>query len=119
MLQKTRNGLPKHCAWNVDRDGRRRRVRFRRNDVSAYLRGAPWSDSFMRAYAAAMERAEGTHDGNSQGAGAKRAKPGTVAALVASYRELVFPTIEASTRRLRNGLLRPIAPSTAICASPP
>ena len=109
MLQKTRNGLPKHCAWNVDRDGRRRRVRFRRNGVSAYLPGRPWSDSFMCAYAAAMERAEGdANDGKSQGAGAKRIKPGTVAALVASYRELVFPTVEESTRRLRSGLLEPI-----------
>ena len=110
MLQKTRSGLPKHCAWNIDRGGRRLRVRFRRNGVSAYLPGRPWSDDFMRAYAAAIERAEGdADDGKSQkGAGAKRTKPGTVAALVASYRELVFPTVEESTRRLRSGLLEPI-----------
>ena len=110
MLQKTRSGLPKHCAWNIDRGGRRLRVRFRRNGVSAYLPGRPWSDDFMRAYAAAIERAEGdADDGKSQkGAGAKRTKPGTVAALVVSYRELVFPTVEESTRRLRSGLLEPI-----------
>jgi integrase len=104
----TRNGLPEFCGWNIDRGGRRRRVRFRRNGVSRYLAGMPWSPEFMRAHAAAMQESECALADGSQGAGAKRVMPGTIAALVANYRKLVFPTIEESTRRLRSGLLEPI-----------
>ena len=53
-MQRTKSGLPKHCAWNTDRHGRRR-VRFRKGDFSTYLSGIPWGEDFMRAYAAALE----------------------------------------------------------------
>jgi integrase len=110
-MPTTRNGLPDFCSWNIDRGGRRKRVRFRRNGASVYLPGQPWSPDFMRAHAAAMMQAEGVAAENGQGAGSRRVRPGTIDALVASYYELIFPTIEESTRRLRRGLLEPFRES--------
>src|SRR5262245_32196091 len=49
----TKNGLPKHCSWATDRHGKRR-VRFRRGEVSTYLQDEPWSETFMRQYANAL-----------------------------------------------------------------
>jgi hypothetical protein len=73
MSLRTKNGLPKHCSWNDDRHGGRR-VRFRRRGVSIYLHGTPWSDDFMRQYAAALDgvKAQATN------IGAARTVPGTV-----------------------------------------
>ena len=53
-MLKTRSGLPRHCTYQPDRSGKRR-VRFRRHGVSIYLTGIPWSEDFMRQYAAALE----------------------------------------------------------------
>jgi hypothetical protein len=53
-MMRTKSGLPKHCTYQLDRDGERR-VRFRRRAVSRYLTGIPWSEDFMRQYAAALE----------------------------------------------------------------
>ena len=53
-MLKTRSGLPRHCTYQPDRDGSRR-VRFRRRAVSRYLTGIPWSEDFMRQYAAALD----------------------------------------------------------------
>jgi hypothetical protein len=33
----------------------KRRVRFRKDGFSTYLAGTPWSEDFMRQYAAALE----------------------------------------------------------------
>jgi len=30
MPRRTKNGLPKHCCWNLDRANGKRRVRFRK-----------------------------------------------------------------------------------------
>ena len=57
-MLKTRSGLPRHCTYQLDRDGKRR-VRFRRRGVSVYLTGIPWSEDFMRQYAAALEAEQG------------------------------------------------------------
>ena len=54
-MLRTKSGLLKHCTYQLDRDGNRR-VRFRRRGVSAYLTGIPWSEDFMRQYAALLER---------------------------------------------------------------
>ena len=54
-MLRTKSGLPKHCTYQADRYGNRR-VRFRRRGVSVYLTGIPWSEDFMRKYAAALER---------------------------------------------------------------
>jgi hypothetical protein len=52
---RTKSGLPKHCSWNLDREDGKRRVRFRWRGFSTYLTGTPWSEEFMRQYAAALD----------------------------------------------------------------
>jgi hypothetical protein len=49
----TKNGLPKYCYWNRERNGERR-VRFKRGGLSIYLTGVPWSESFMEQYRVAL-----------------------------------------------------------------
>jgi hypothetical protein len=74
-MLRTKSGLPKHCSWNFDRHGTRR-VRFRKAEFSTYLTGTPWSEDFMRQYAAAGVKAQA---GN---IGTERTKPGTINALI-------------------------------------
>jgi hypothetical protein len=54
-MLRTKTGLPKHCSWNVDREDGKRRVRFRWHGFSTYLTGTPWSEEFIRQYAAALD----------------------------------------------------------------
>ena len=49
-----RNGLLKHCSWEIDRHGTRR-VRFRWRKISRYVPGTPGSPEFMAAYARLLE----------------------------------------------------------------
>jgi hypothetical protein len=101
-MQKTRSGLPKHCTWQADRDGKRR-VRFRRRGVSVYLTGIPWSEDFMRQYAAALEREQDTR---AQAGAAKRTLPGSFSALCVSYYgSPEFCGLKASTQRVRRNIL--------------
>jgi hypothetical protein len=60
-MLRTKSGLPKGCVWNRDRENGKRRVHFRnrKTGFSVYLTGTPWSDDFMRQYAAA--RSTRTH----------------------------------------------------------
>ena len=69
-MLRTKSGLPKHCSWNTDRHGKRR-VRFRRRGFSTYLTGIPWSEEFMRQYAAALEGMKA----QANNVGAERTKP--------------------------------------------
>jgi integrase len=101
-MLRTKSGLPKHCCWNTDRDGGKRRVRFRKGGFGTYLDGVPWSEDFMRQYASALEgvkaqRAE---------LGASRTKPGSFSALcVVYYRSPQFLGLKPSTQRLRRNLI--------------
>src|SRR5262245_2738629 len=96
-MLRTRSGLPKNCSWNTDRHGRRR-VRFRRRGVSVYLTGFPWSEDFMRQYAAALEGVQ-AQTGN---IGAGRTIPGSFDALCVSYyRAPEFRGLKASTQKVR------------------
>jgi integrase len=100
-MRRTKSGLPRHCSWNRDRANGKRRVRFSKGGFRTYLTGTPWSEDFMRQYAAALdgvkiERRE---------IGAGRTKPGTINALIASYYKLVFPTLKASTQAVRRNIL--------------
>jgi integrase len=100
-MLRTKSGLPKHCSWNSDRHGTRR-VRFRKRGVTAYLTGIPWSEGFMREYAAALERAQaqGTN------VGAARTKPGSFNALCVSYyRSPEFRGLKASTQVMRRNII--------------
>jgi integrase len=97
-----KNGLPKHCTYQADRYGNRR-VRFRRRGVSVYLTGIPWSEDFMRQYAAALER-EG--EARAQVGAAKRTLPGSFSALCASYYgSPEFRGLAPLTQRVRRNML--------------
>ena len=102
-MLKTRSGLPKHCTYQSDSYGKQR-VRFRRRGVSTYLHGLPWSESFMRAYAAVLEQ---TIAQRRTEIGAEwRTLPGSVSALILKYYELsAFGDLKASTQRVRRNIL--------------
>ena len=101
-MRKTRSGLPKHCTYQPDRDGKRR-VRFRRRGVSVYLTGIPWSEDFMRQYAAALEHEQ---DQRAQIGAAKRTLPGSFSALCVSYyNSPEFCGLKASTQSVRRNIL--------------
>src|SRR5262245_18455631 len=99
-MLRTKSGLPKHCSWAVDRHGKRR-VRFRKGGISTYLAGIPWSEDFMRQYAAALEGVT-VQAGNIS---AERTVSGTVNALMAAYLDpqttSPFKTLGKETQRTR------------------
>ena len=101
-MLRTRSGLPKHCTYQPDRDGKRR-VRFRRRGVSVYLTGIPWSEEFMRQYAAALEREQGQR---AQIGAGMRTLPGSFSALCVSYYGSPgFHGLKASTQTVRRNIL--------------
>ena len=96
-ILRTRNGLPRYCGWNTDRHGKRR-VRFRRAGITTYLTGIPWSESFMREYAAALEGVQA----QASNVGAGRTKPGSIDSLVVSYiRSVDFAALRPTTKAVR------------------
>jgi integrase len=100
-MLRTKSGLPKHCCWNTDQHGKRR-VRFRNGGFSTYLTGIPWSEDFMRQYAAALE---GVTQRSSE-VGAARTVPGSFNALcVAYYRSPEFRGLKASTQMVRRNVI--------------
>jgi hypothetical protein len=100
-MLKTRSGLPRHCTYQLDRDGKRR-VRFRRRGVSVYLTGIPWSEDFMRQYAAALEREQGQR----AHVGAVRTLPGSFSALcVQYYNSAEFRSMRPGSQAERRGVL--------------
>jgi integrase len=103
-MLRTRSGLPKHCSWNFDRHGKRR-VRFRKGGFSTYLTGTPWSEEFMRQYAAALDGVKA----QASNIGAARTVAGTVNALIAAYLDPLssspFKTGAAETQRTRRNIL--------------
>ena len=108
MRRRAKNGLPEHCSWNTDRHGKRR-VRFRKGGFSTYLTGTPWSDDFMRQYAAALDgmRAQANN------IGAERSITGTLGALIKSYLDpsltSPFKTRAAETQRTQRNILENFA----------
>jgi integrase len=104
-MLRTRSGLPRYCCWNLDRANGKRRVRFRKSGFATYLTGVPWSEEFMRQYAAAVEgvKAQTTN------IGAERTVAGTVNALVAAYLDpdgtSQFKTFAPETQRTRKNIL--------------
>jgi hypothetical protein len=96
-----KSGLPRYCCWNLDRVNGRRRVRFRKAGFSTYISGTPWSDDFMRQYAACLDGAKP----QPPAIGAARTVPGSINALIVSYYNLVFPTLKPSTQAHRRAIL--------------
>src|SRR5687768_4411129 len=95
---RTKTGLPKHCSWNLDREHGKRRVRFRKGGFSTYLPGTPWSEEFMRAYAAALD---GVKEAG-ENVGGWRVKAGTFNALaLLYYRSPGFPALKETTKKKR------------------
>jgi integrase len=105
-MRKTKSALPRHCGWNTDHHGKRR-VRFRKGGFSIYLTGIPWSEDFMRQYAAALESVMG----QGTNIGATRTIAGSVNALVAAYLDCSpkstspFKTAAPETQRTRRNIL--------------
>jgi hypothetical protein len=100
-MHRTKSGLPKHCTYETDRHGKRR-VRFRKGAMSAYLPGVPWSEEFMRAYALALE---GLKE-KSAAIGSSRTIPGSINALIALYyRSADFAALKATTAAARRFIL--------------
>lgn len=103
-MLRTKSGLPKHCGWNTDRHGVRR-VRFRKGGFATYLTGTPWSEDFMRQYAAAVDGIKA----RASNAGAGHTVAGTVNALVAAYLDprssSPFKTGAAETQRTRRNII--------------
>ena|SRR5579862_7604276 len=79
IVNKNHNCNAKHCSWNADRHGKRR-VRFRKGGFSSYPTGTPWSEDFMRQYAAVLD---GVKE-QTANIGAVRTKPGSFDALCVS-----------------------------------
>ena len=100
-MLRTKSGLPRHCSWNKDRHGKRR-VRFRLRGFSTYLTGTPWSEDFMRQYAAALDGVKL----QAQEVGASRTKAGSIDALCVSYyRAPEFRDLKASTQKVRRNII--------------
>jgi integrase len=100
-MRRNKSGLPKYCSFNADHHGRVR-IRFRKNGLSVYLTGTPWSEDFMRQYAEALDgvKAQQTE------IGAKRTKPGSFDALCVSYyRSHDFLNLKDITKADRRGII--------------
>jgi integrase len=107
-MLRTKGELPKHCSWNFDRHGKRR-VRFRKGGFSTYLTGTPWSEEFMRQYAAALDGVKA----QTENVGAARGMPDTLGVLVKAYLDpastSLFKTRAAETRRTQRNILENFA----------
>jgi hypothetical protein len=100
-MRRTKSGLPRWCSWNRDRADGKRRVLFRKTGSKpVYLPGTPWSEEFMRAYAAACESGTALTP-----IATVAIKPGSIDELIESYYQLVFPTLGKNTRAMRRGIL--------------
>jgi integrase len=100
-MLRTKSGLPKHCSWNRDQHGKRR-VRFRKSGFTTYLTGIPWSEEFMRQYAAALEGVKA----QASNIGAGRTRPGSFNALCVSYyRSPEFRGLKPSTQTMRRNII--------------
>jgi hypothetical protein len=92
--------LPKYVQHWVDAEGRPRCYFRRRGFPRVPLKGLPWSPSFMAEYEKAMSGAR-------TAIGAGRVKPGSVAAVIAEYKDSreFFGSKSAGTQRMRRGIL--------------
>jgi integrase len=108
-MMRTKTGLPKHCSWNLDTHRRQRRVRFRKNGFSTYITGTPWSEDFMRQYAAALDGMKAA----AENIGAGRVLPGTLDALIKTYLDpassSLFKTRAPETQRTQRNILENFA----------
>jgi len=92
--------LPKYVQAWVDDEGRPHCYFRRRGFPRVPLKGLPWSPSFMAEYEKAMSGAR-------TAIGAGRVKAGSVAAVIAEYKDSreFFGSKSAGTQRMRRGIL--------------
>src|SRR5262249_15260688 len=92
--------LPKYVQAWVDDEGRPHCYFRRRGFPRVPLKGLPWSPSFMTEYEKAMSGAR-------MAVGAGRVKPGSVAAVIAEYKDSreFFGSRRGGTQRMRRGIL--------------
>src|SRR5215831_16307693 len=93
--------LPKYVQACLNRESGRVYFYLRRPGFPRVrFPGLPWSPSFMAAYEAAMS-------GPRNAIGARRIKPGSVAAVIAEYfdSQTFFTSKSAGTQRMRRGIL--------------
>ena len=103
-MLRTKSGLPKHCYAGPDRHGKRR-VRFRKGGFSTYLTGTPWSETFMRQYARALDGVKASGE-VATGCGVARTKHGSVSALVVRYyRSPDFLRLKPTTQVVRRRII--------------
>src|SRR6266508_6130165 len=95
-----RSGLPKYCSWAFDRHGKKR-VRFRKDGVSTYLSGVPYSEDFMRAYYSALEGVKMKREK----IGAERTRPGSLDALCVLYYKTDCKNLKPTTRQSRRSYI--------------
>jgi Phage integrase family len=76
-------------------------VRFRKAGFTTYITGIPWSEDFMRQYAAALEGVQQ----RTADIGSSRTAIGSIDALVVSYYKLAFPRLKASTQSERRYII--------------
>jgi integrase len=106
MRRIRRNGLPKYCSWNVDREGKRF-VRFRRGSLDLYLKGVLFSEVWWQQYASAME---GIEPDRRDIVAPARVVPGSMNDLAqAYYRSPRFRDLKPSTQKMRRNII------TAFC----
>lgn len=100
-MLRTKSGLPKYCCWTTDRHGKQR-VRLRKRGISVYLTCTPWSEDFMRQYAAAID---GVKDQATR-IGSDRTIPGSFNALaVAYYKSADFNGLAPISQRNRRNVI--------------
>jgi integrase len=100
-VRRTKSALPKHCTLVIDRHGKSR-VRFRKSGFSTYLTGTPWSEDFMRQYAAALDGVKV----KASNIGVERTKLGSFNALCISYyRSPEFRGLKSSTSAVRRNII--------------
>ena len=109
-MPAARRALPKFCGWNVDRDGSRWRVRFRRGRFSCYLPPVE-SPTFPAAYAAALTGAR--PQARALDIGADKTIAGSLGELIKAYLDprgtSPFKRLAAETQRTRRNILENFA----------
>jgi integrase len=94
---------PKYCQGFVDRHGKARWYLRRPGFKRVALPGLPWTPQFMAAYEAAM-----AGETVSAAVGSKRTKPGSIAALVASYYQSTeYRNLKPITQKTYRSVMEP------------
>jgi integrase len=102
MRSIRRNGLPKYCSWNADRDGNRF-VRFRLDALDLYLKGTLFTETWWKQYSDALQGIEPDRNNTPSPA---RIVPGSMNDLAQAYlRSPGFKDLKLSTQTTRRNII--------------